>query len=93
MKIATRHYLIPESTDEVSLMQESKNMKRIAISFDNKAFQVYTEEEDDSDLLQPILKSVKYKKYFDLLLLDGMDEELIKRYLIDKSKPNVVIDV
>lgn len=63
MIICTRHYIIPESTDEVALMQ-IKNMKRIAISFDNRAFQVYTEEEDHSDLLQPILKSVKYKREF-----------------------------
>ena len=70
MKIATRHFLIPECPDEIALCMNTKNLSMVSINYKDRTFSVWTEEDNNSDLLHDFLSDIDNKYYFESILIN-----------------------
>ena len=94
MKICTRHYIVPETPDEVALCMGSKDLHMLSVNYKGRSFSIWTEEDDDNGLLNSYLSSINSKYYFEAILLtDELTPKSVAEFVVFKSKPEVIVDI
>jgi len=94
MKICTRHFIIPESPDEIALCMNTKNLHMLSVNYKGRSFSIWTEEDDNDGLLNEYLSKIDSKYYFEAMVLtNDLTPSSIAEFLVYKSRPEVLIDI
>ncbi len=92
MQICSRSFLIPENTDEIALLQGSKNLKQIRVKYRDREYSVFSEDDSDEMLMHSFLRKLDKKFYYEAIVLDEeLDPERLANYIKIKVRPEIVI--
>jgi hypothetical protein len=94
MFVAERHFLIPESPQEIALLKSSNHLKETRLRCNDREFTCYTEVDEDDGLVHDYLSRINNKFYFAAIVLEKeLSPQSLANYIVEKHAPEIVIDI